>query len=60
MTKVISYSEAKRLIESGVQPTDPPTIYKIDMSTYQISDRYRGNTDPSAGEDAANRNLTDK
>lgn len=60
MTEVISYSEAKRLIESGVQPTDPPTIYKIDMSTYQISDRYRGNTDPSAGEDAANRNLTEK
>lgn len=60
ITKNISYAEAKTLIESGAQPTDPPTIYKIDMSTYQISDRYRGNTDPSAWEDAANRNLTDK
>lgn len=60
ITQNISYAEAKKLIESGAQPTDPPTIYKIDMSTYQISDRYRGNTDPSVWEDAANRNLTDK
>lgn len=59
MTKVISYQEAKRLIESWASPTDPPTIYKVDMNTYQISDRYRGNTDPNAGEDAV-RNLTDK
>ena len=34
ITKNISYAEAKSLIESGAQPTDPPTIYKIDMSTY--------------------------
>ncbi len=60
MTKIVSYDEAKRLIQLGVPPTDPPTIYKIDMSTYKISARYRGNTDPRAWEDAANRNLTDK
>ena len=60
VTQNISYAQAKKLIETGAQPTDPPTIYKIDMSTYQISDRYRGNTDPRAGEDAAKRNLTDK
>lgn len=60
MTETISYAAAKKLIESGAQPEDPPKIYKIDMSTYSISDRYRGNTDPSAGEDAANRNLTAK
>jgi hypothetical protein len=60
MTKIVSYDEAKELIQSGVPPTDPPTIYKIDRSSFTASARYRGNTDPNAGEDAANRNLTEK
>lgn len=60
ITKIISYAEAKKMIESGVQPTDPPTIYKVDMSTYSMTDRYKWNTDPAKWEDAAHRNLTSR